>query len=292
MKIRLPEKKRDGFFACPAPAKINRSLHITGRREDGYHLLDSIFCLIDLCDTVWIKPRFDHKIILHENPIGIEDNLIFQAAKALQQASNTTQGAEIRLEKHIPTGGGLGGGSSDAATTLMTLNALWQSQLNQTQLMQLGLNLGADVPFFLSGSHAQVRGIGEIITPISLPKQWYVIINPQVHVCTGDIFRQFDLTEKRKTSIIRSLENGTGGNDLQAVVCAKHPEVAQALDLLNQFGHAQMSGSGACVFLATKTQKEAQHIFQAVQHKAKAYCISELNQHPLIERNTGESSSG
>lgn len=291
MIFRLPEQRKDGFFICPAPAKINRSLHITGQREDGYHLLDSTFCLIDLCDTLLIKPRKDGKIYLHENPIGIKDNLITRAAGCLKQYAHNHHGAEIHLHKQIPTGGGLGGGSSDAATTLMVLNTLWQCNLHQQELMHLALSLGADVPFFLLGENAHVRGIGEQLTPINPIPAWYVIIHPAVHVCTADIFRQFDLTEKRKPSIIRSLESN-GGNDLQTVVCMQHPEVAQALAILGPFGQAQMSGSGSCVFLATETQNEAKHIFQAVQQQANAYCVQGLSQHPLMKRDTGESSSG
>ena len=207
--------------AFPAPAKLNLDLRITGRRDDGYHNLESIFCLIGLYDTVYLKPRDDKKIILHNPTEGIpyEQDLAYRAALSLQQHTGSCRGVEIWLEKKIPTGGGLGGGSSDAATVLIVLNQWWQCRLTRQQLIDLAVKLGADVPFFLFGQSAFARGIGEQLVKIEIPKQWYVIIKPSVHVSTPKIFSHGNLTRNSKPSIMPTFQSlQPFRNDMQAVV--------------------------------------------------------------------------
>lgn len=194
----------DGRQAFPAPAKLNLDLRITGRREDGYHNIESIFCLIDLQDTVYLKPRDDGKIILH-NPVGgipQEADLSYRAASLLQKYARNPAGVEIWLDKKIPTGAGLGGGSSDAATVLLVLNRWWQCGLTQRQLIDSGAALGADVPFFIFGKNAFARGIGDRLDEMDIPKQWYVIVKPPVHVSTAKIFTHEGLTRNSASSIM------------------------------------------------------------------------------------------
>ncbi|HGM3130749.1 TPA: 4-(cytidine 5'-diphospho)-2-C-methyl-D-erythritol kinase, partial [Neisseria gonorrhoeae] len=217
----------DGRQAFPAPAKLNLDLRITGRREDGYHNIESIFCLIDLQDTVYLKPRDDGKIILH-NPVGgipQEADLSYRAASLLQKYARNLAGVEIWLDKKIPTGAGLGGGSSDAATVLLVLNRWWQCGLTQWQLIDLGAALGADVPFFIFGKNAFASGIGEKLIGMDIPKQWYVIVKPPVHVSTAKIFTYEGLTRDSASSIMPTFQNlQPFRNDMQAVVFKEYPE--------------------------------------------------------------------
>ncbi|MDO5686657.1 MAG: 4-(cytidine 5'-diphospho)-2-C-methyl-D-erythritol kinase [Neisseria sp.] len=283
--------------AYPAPAKLNLMLKIIGRRTDGYHLLETVFTLIDLCDTVYLQTRDDGQIVLH-NPqadVSPEQDLTVRAARALQNASGSLKGTDIWLDKVIPVGGGLGGGSSDAATVLLVLNHLWQCRLSRRRLMDIALTLGADVPFFVFGQNAFAQGVGERLSALNLPPQHYVVVHPPVHVSTAHIFQHPRLTRNSQSCIIHGLENNIPHqNDLQAVVTAEYQEVAAALDLLRQYGEAQMTGSGACVFLATKTRHEAENIAQAVSGKYPSFCTSSLSRHPLYDLAVpdGESSSG
>ena len=272
--------------AFSAPAKLNLDLRITGRRDDGYHNLESIFCLIGLYDTVYLKPRDDKKIILHNPTEGIpyEQDLAYRAALSLQQHTGSCRGVEIWLEKKIPTGGGLGGGSSDAATVLIVLNQWWQCRLTRQQLIDLAVKLGADVPFFLFGQSAFARGIGEQLVKIEIPKQWYVIIKPSVHVSTPKIFSHENLTRHSKPSIMPTFHSlQPFRNDMQAVVFQEYPEVWKAYCELSKYGSALMTGSGACIFLSTDNQQEANNIYQQVSQSYEAYCVEGLDVHPLFQ---------
>lgn len=271
--------------AFAAPAKLNLDLRITGRRADGYHELESIFCLIGLYDTVYLRVRQDGRIVLH-NPVegcSQEQDLAYRAASALQQYSGTDFGADIWLDKHIPMGGGLGGGSSDAATTLMALNRLWQCGLNSESLIDLGVKLGADVPFFIFGRSAFAKGIGEKLSEIDVPKQWYVVIKPAAHVATAKIFSHGLLTRDSKPSIMPTFQSlQPFRNDMQAVVLDEYPEVAKAYQYLSAFGNALMTGSGACLFIACDNGQEAENIYRQVSKVYEAYCVEGLSIHPLL----------
>jgi 4-diphosphocytidyl-2-C-methyl-D-erythritol kinase len=236
-----------------APAKLNLFLHITGRREDGYHLLQSVFMLIDWCDTLHFDVRDDGVITRKDLTSQLPpDDLVTRAARALQHASGTHFGAHIAIEKHIPAQAGMGGGSSDAASTLLALNRLWNLNWSVGQLMPIGLSLGADVPFFLAGHNAWVEGIGESITPIELPHQRFVVLKPNEGLETAKIFRSQELqraTETATMPVFAVDPYGFGRNDLQPVAQALCPEIDQALQWLSSFGLSpRMTGSGSAVF--------------------------------------------
>lgn len=274
------------FQTFPAPAKLNLMLKVLGRREDGYHLLETVFRLLDFCDTLDIAVREDGQILLH-NPIdGVEPerDLTVRAVRLLQRETGCAQGAEIRLHKRIPMGGGLGGGSSDAATVLLALNRLWRTGLSRERLMALGLALGADVPVFVFGQNAFATGIGEKLTALSLPEKWYVVLQPGVHVPTSEIFSSPLLTRNSKPSIMPILETTQqAGNDLQSVVTRLYPAVSAALDELKNFGSPLMTGSGSCVFLECATEEEAVSIFRAVSGKFGGFVAKGLNRHPMTD---------
>ena len=253
------------LYDLAAPAKLNLFLHVIGRRPDGYHLLQTVFRLIDLCDLLDIDTRSDGQIVRETDMVGVthDDDLVVRAAKALQQHTGTKLGAQIRVRKRIPSGAGLGGGSSDAACVLIALNRLWQTRLTRQALMQVGLGLGADVPFFIFGQSAFAEGIGEKLTALDLPQQAYLVVQPAQHVPTQGIFQDPDLTRNTDPvkimdfsgrQIVTSL--GFGRNDLQPIVLKRYPVVRQALDWLNKAEFsangfkARMTGSGACLFLS------------------------------------------
>ena len=250
-----------GFQNFLAPAKINLFLHITGRRADGYHTLQSVFQLLDFYDTLNIKPTKNGEIKRVNEISGVPASqcLCGLAASALQQFTGCKLGVEYAIDKRIPMGGGLGGGSSDAATMLLALNHLWQLNLSREELMQIGLKLGADVPVFIFGQNAWAEGVGEILSPINLPEQYYVVLTPQVHVSTAQVFANSTLTRDTKPLKIADFSSGVYSsdfrNDLEAVVCKEFPAVATTLKWLNQFGLARMSGSGASVFVALDSKK-------------------------------------
>ncbi|WP_301673633.1 4-(cytidine 5'-diphospho)-2-C-methyl-D-erythritol kinase [Neisseria blantyrii] len=275
----------DGRQAFPAPAKLNLDLRITGRREDGYHNIESIFCLIDLQDTVYLKPRDDGKIILH-NPVGgmpQEADLSYRAASLLQKYACNPDGVEIWLDKKIPTGAGLGGGSSDAATVLLVLNRWWQCGLTTPQLIELGTTLGADVPFFIFGKNAFARGIGDRLDEMDIPKQWYVIVKPPAHVSTAKIFTHEGLTRNSASSIMPTFQNlQPFRNDMQAVVFKEYPEVWKAYSELSKYGSAMMTGSGACIFAAFQDRDSAYNIYRQVSGLYEAYLAEGLSKHPLL----------
>ena len=275
---------------CRAPAKLNLFLHVTGRRDDGYHLLQSVFQLIDLADVLHFDLREDGAIVrLTEVPdVPADDDLIVRAAKLLADTAAARglrpRGADIAIDKQIPMGGGLGGGSSDAATTLIALNQLWQTGLSRSELMALGLQLGADVPFFLLGENAFVEGIGEQLTPVPTPPAWFVVIHPGVSVPTPVIFRDPELTRNTKAVRITDFSEGPSGfgkNDLQAVATRVFPPVADAIDWLSDFGEARMTGSGACVFAAFFSELEAEAVLQRLPAQWRGWKARSLATHPL-----------
>lgn len=270
--------------AWPAPAKLNLFLHVVGRRADGYHLLQTVFRFIDLADTLRFEPRDDGRIVLATPTPGVPDeqNLIVRAATALKVgADRTALGATLHLEKRIPMGGGLGGGSSDAATTLLALNHLWGLGLSLERLQAIGLALGADVPVFIHGRSTFAEGIGEHFTDVTVPVCDYVLTMPEAQVPTLEIFRSPAL--KRDTPVIRPSEwhAGFGHNDLEPVACALYPEVARHLELLRPFGNARMTGSGACCFVSFTDSAAAARAIAALPEGIRALKVSGLAEHPL-----------
>ncbi len=281
---------------CPAPAKLNLFLHVIGQRTDGYHLLQSVFQLIDRGDLLHFRLRSDRKI-QRTNPLaGVPSvsDLVVRAARLLQQYTNNPFGVDITLDKHLPMGGGLGGGSSDAATTLIALNYLWNTHLSRQQLIQLGMQLGADVPFFLFGQNAFVEGIGEQLTPVETPDCWYVVIEPGVSVPTEAIFSSKALTRNSPSIKVADFRNylpsnKRGKNDLQYVAVQLFPEILAALNWLNSYGNARMTGSGSCVFCACSNEEEANVILQQVDLESdkaaknwKVWKSKALKTHPLV----------
>ncbi|MHB1428000.1 MAG: 4-(cytidine 5'-diphospho)-2-C-methyl-D-erythritol kinase [Rhodocyclaceae bacterium] len=273
----------------PAPAKLNLFLHIVGRRADGYHLLQTVFRFIDLADTLRFAPRADGRVVLATPTPGVppEQDLVVRAAEALKvgagwTAQNPSSGVTIHLEKRIPMGGGLGGGSSDAATTLIALNRLWGCGLSRERLQEIGLALGADVPIFIHGRNCFAEGVGERFTDVAVPDACYLLAMPPVHVPTADIFRSPDL--KRDTPEIRPADwrPGFGRNDMEAVACALHPEIARHLAELRRFGDARMTGSGACCFVGFGTRAEAEAAHRELPPEMQAEVVSGLVVHPLL----------
>jgi 4-diphosphocytidyl-2-C-methyl-D-erythritol kinase len=237
-------------LVLPAPAKLNLMLHILGRRADGYHELQTLFQFLDFADELGFAVRADGAIRLHSDLPGVDhdSNLIVRAARALQQQAGCVLGADIWLSKRLPLGGGIGGGSSDAATTLLGLNHLWQLHWDEDRLASLGLSLGADVPVFVRGRAAFAEGIGEKLTPVTLSEPWFLVAIPQVLVSTVEVFSDPELTRDTPPIKVRSLLEGGSRNDCQPVVEKRYPEVRNALILLNKFVSAKLTGTGACVF--------------------------------------------
>lgn len=277
------------FKSFQAPAKINLFLHITGQRTDGYHTLQTAFQLLDFADVIGLKPTTDGKIKRVTQLVNVpeQEDLSVRAAIALQKATGSRQGAEIKVEKHIPMGGGLGGGSSDAATVLLALNQLWSLNLSRKQLMEIGLTLGADVPIFIFGQSAWAEGIGEILTLLTLPTQHYVVLTPQVHVSTAHIFAHSRLTKDTKPLKIADFSNSANSNlfrnDLEKVVCEEFSAVAAAIKWLNQYGKARMSGSGASVFVAVDSLAKANEIIAKKPSNTQGFVANSCQQHPLYD---------
>jgi 4-diphosphocytidyl-2-C-methyl-D-erythritol kinase len=282
-------------LTCPAPAKLNLFLHVVGRRADGYHLLQTLFRFIDLADTMHFTVREDGEVRRVNALEGVpaEQDLCVRAARLLQKETDCRLGVDIALEKRIPMGGGLGGGSSDAATTLLALNRLWQLDLPRERLMQLGLSLGADVPVFVFGENAFAEGVGEELQAYPLPDAWYVVLCPPVHVPTAQIFTHPELTRNTISMTMRALpreqafrlgctEGGLKlGNDLQAVACKLYPEVEKHLEWLARFAPSLMTGSGACVFAEFATEAEALAVLQQLPQDMRGFVARGLQQHPL-----------
>jgi 4-diphosphocytidyl-2-C-methyl-D-erythritol kinase len=269
----------------PAPAKLNLFLHVTGRRPDGYHELQTVFQLIDLCDTIAISIREDGRIERPDGPPGVdpEADLTVRAARALQQATACRLGATLRVRKRIPMGGGLGGGSSDAATVLLGLNEVWGRGLRVDELARLGLPLGADVPVFVRGSSAWGQGVGEDLQPLELPEAWYVVIHPGVAVGTRDVFQSSELTRNSPIITIRAFFQSGGRNDCEPVVRARFPEVAEALDWLGKFAPARLTGTGSCIFAPCATAIDAERLAARVPDRWTSYVARGLNVSPVHE---------
>jgi 4-diphosphocytidyl-2-C-methyl-D-erythritol kinase len=269
----------------PAPAKVNLFLHVLGRREQGefagYHELQTVFRLIDRSDRVGIAPRDDGEIRF-SGPFG-EHDLVVRAARLLQRETGARQGADLAVEKIIPIGGGLGGGSSDAATVLLALNGLWRLGLGRERLLQLAARLGADVPVFVHGRNALGEGIGERLAPLDLPAAWYLVLEPQVSVSTREIFAAA-LTQPTKRLKIPPFFSGQGRNDLEAAVVARHPEVGAHLQWLRQRSpQARMTGSGACVFAEFSLETEARALHAQLPRDMRGFVARGLERHPLCE---------
>jgi 4-diphosphocytidyl-2-C-methyl-D-erythritol kinase len=273
----------------PAPAKLNLFLHILGRRPDGYHELQTCFQFVDLCDEISIEVRADGLIrrAVEIPNLPAEADLCIRAARALQEASGATLGADIALAKRIPVGGGLGGGSSDAATCLLALNRLWGIHWPTEKLAALGLKLGADVPVFLHGRVAWAEGVGERLTPLYPPlapsEANYLILKPNVFVSTAAVFQDPELTRNSAPITIHGFLASGGRNDCLGVVRRRYPEVARALDWLSVFGSARLTGTGACVFLACENLDLAQEIRRKVPPEFESFLARGLNDSPLLE---------
>lgn len=307
------ERASRSVVGAAAPAKINRFLHVTGRRADGYHLLESVFQLIDLTDRIDVRVRDDDQVLRPQPIAGVpaEQDLTVRAARLLQQATGCRLGAEIGLTKVIPMGGGLGGGSSNAATVLIVLNALWDLGLPAEELARLGLKLGADVPFFLFGRSAVARGVGEDLEPITLPEGWCVLLAPPVAVPTASVFSAPELTRNTPPLTISGFQDGRPGsfeawnsllaqdlhNDLQPVVQRRFPQVALAIGQLAQAARnaglspeqVRMSGSGACVFLPVADPALAQRVASdaVLREVGTIHVCQLLSRHPLGSRQVG-----
>lgn len=272
--------------AYPAPAKLNLFLHVTGRRSDGYHLLQTAFRFVDRCDTLRFAPRDDGQVVLATPIPGVppESDLTVRAARLLREASACRAGVTISLDKRLPMGGGLGGGSSDAATVLLALNHLWQLGLSRGELQALGLRLGADVPVFVFGDNAFAEGVGEELRPLVLPDAWYLVLEPPVVVPTADIFRAPELRRDTPQLALADWRPGDGHNDLEPVALARHPVLAEHLAWLSRFAPAQMTGSGACVFAAFDTAAAAQAALVALAARPagiSGWVARGLAAHPL-----------
>jgi 4-diphosphocytidyl-2-C-methyl-D-erythritol kinase len=265
----------------PAPGKLNLFLHILGRRADGYHELQTVFRLIDRCDRVGIGERRDGKIAF-EGPFG-EENLCVRAARLLKAETGCAKGCELALDKKLPIGGGLGGGSSDAATVLLVLNQRWDLKLLNSELQKIGARLGADVPVFVYGRNALGEGIGERLTPLDLPAAWYLVVTPQVSVSTKEIFESA-LTRSTKRLKMSPFLSGQGANDLEAAVVARYPDVAAGLQWLRKHRpQARMTGSGACLFAEFETEAEARALHAALPGGMHGFVARGLEQHPLLD---------
>lgn len=268
-------------LTCPAPAKLNLFLHVTGRRADGYHSLQTLFRFIDLNDTLHFSLRTDAAVHRSNEVAGVPEShdLCVRAAHLLQQETGCLLGVDIAIEKRIPMGGGLGGGSSDAATTLIALNRLWSLGLSRERLMSIGLRLGADVPVFIFGDNAFAEGVGEKLQAYALPEAWYVVLFPPVHVPTAEIFSHPQLTRDSDSIIMRALSTQSLRNDLQSVVCQLYPEVTICLEELGRFGKAMMTGSGACVFAEFESRGAAEAVL--LQLPQRGIVVQGLLRHPL-----------
>lgn len=270
----------------PAPAKLNLFLHILGRRADGYHELQTVFQLLDHGDWVWLSPRRDGELRLGSEVPGVpvERNLAWLAARRLQAHTGCRSGADIKLEKRLPSGGGLGGGSSDAATTLVGLNALWGVGCSVDELAALGAAIGADVPVFVRGRAAWAEGIGERLIPVDLAESWFVVIAPPCTVSTAEIFAAPELTRNSPPITIADFVSGGGRNDCEPTVMRRYPQVAQALAWLRQYGPAHMTGTGACVFASFATQAQAQAVWSGKPGTWQGFVARGVSRSPLLER--------
>jgi len=271
-----------------APAKINLFLHVIGKRPDGYHELQTVFQFLDYSDELFLELNQQGRIErTYDLGFSEEQDLCLKAARLLNELVDSSCGVTISLNKRLPMGGGLGGGSSDAATVLLALNQLWNVGLSRTELAQLGLKLGADVPVFVMGEAAWAEGVGEQLLPISLPEPWYLVLNPNIHVSTAQIFSNKQLTSPPQMKKIRALKKDKrllafGENQLEPIVRAEYPEVDALLEWLSQFGEPRMSGSGGSVFLPLDDQRQGLHILAEKPDNSFGFVAKGLNFHPLL----------
>lgn len=272
-----------------SPAKLNLLLLITGRRPDGYHELQTVFQFISLYDELTFSATADGEIYLDDaaGTIPITQNLVYRAAKLLQQTCGlSSAGAKIQLRKTIPMGAGLGGGSSNAATTLLTLNGLWDTNLDTPELCKLGAQLGADVPIFIHGQSSWAEGVGDKFEPISLPEPWYLVVNPGVHVSTAEIFGDSALTRDADRITIRDFLAGEHGNSCEYVVRSRFPQVAQAMNWLDQFAEARLTGTGACIFAEFPSEEAATQAAQQLPGTWKGHVCKGINRSPALSATT------
>jgi 4-diphosphocytidyl-2-C-methyl-D-erythritol kinase len=270
-------------ITLPSPAKLNLFLHILDRRKDGYHNLQTLFQIIDYGDQLSfsVNKQPEINLISAIEDVAPQDNLVFKAARALQQATNCRWGCEIQLNKKIPMGAGLGGGSSNAATTLVGLNSLWQCDLSLDQLAEIGCELGSDVPVFVKGLSAFAEGIGDKLTPVSLDEFWYLVVTPKIKISTEQIFCHSELTRNASAIKIRGLSQELYRNDCQSVVETLYPEVKQVLDWLKRYGNPLMTGTGASVYCRFDSEKEANLVQHAVPNSWNSFVAKGINQSPL-----------
>lgn len=272
------------MIRVPAPAKLNLFLHITGRRDDGYHTLQSIFQLIDLCDWLQITPLQDQNInISGLQHVDLTDNLIYKAIQKIRPYARQATGLDINIEKNIPMGAGLGGGSSNAATTLLLLNQLWDCRLNLQQLAALGLELGADVPFFIHGKNAWAEGLGEQLQYIDLAQKKYIVLKPDCFISTQMLFSQKTLTRNSKptTFCAYQLKPSTFGNNFEPVARSLYPQVDEAMQYLDQFGVAKLTGTGACVFTEVNAEMNIADVVKNAP--CTAYVVNSLTHSPMLD---------
>ncbi len=267
----------------PAPAKLNLFLHIVGRRPDGYHLLQTAFQFIDFCDTLTFVPRDDGQIIRGSAPVAVptEQDLTVRAARLLQQRASVRTGVDITVTKRLPMGAGLGGGSSDAATTLVALNRIWNIGWDAERLAVLGLQLGADVPVFVHGRAAWGEGIGEILTPLALPEPWYLLLIPPIQVSTAAIFSAADLTRDTPPITIPDFLSGQGRNDCETLVRRDYPEIDRAWSWLSEHASAQLTGTGAALFASFATEQAALAVLAQVPRQWQGIVAKGMNRSPL-----------
>jgi 4-diphosphocytidyl-2-C-methyl-D-erythritol kinase len=280
--------------AWPAPAKLNLFLHILGRRPDGFHFLQTVFQFLEYGDELEFEVRDDGQILRSEGPAGVpaESDLAVRAARLLQERSGTRLGAGIKLRKRLPLQAGLGGGSSDAATTLLALDRLWGTGLGRQHLAALGLELGADVPVFIGGEAAWAEGIGELLTPVDLPEPWYVVLQPDCRVATREIFQAPELTRNSAPIKIARFRSGECRNDFEPVVRSRYPQVSEALDWLGDHAQAHLTGSGACVFAAFADEAAARRVHAVLPAGWQGFVAKGCNRSPLLARLEMEGSLG
>jgi 4-diphosphocytidyl-2-C-methyl-D-erythritol kinase len=268
----------------PAPAKLNLFLHITGQRADGYHELQTLFQFLTRSDWLYFDLCRDDVLRRVGGPPGVAeaDDLCVRAARLLREATGSHAGVTIYYDKQLPVGGGLGGGSSNAATTLLVLNRLWNLNLEINVLEEIGLQLGADVPVFVRGRAAFAEGVGEILMPAEPQERWYLVLNPEVSVSTASVFSAAELTRDTSRKTIPDLLSGSNRNDCEVVVRQEYPEVAAALDWLNRFSPARMTGTGGCVFAAFDTQADAEAVAARIPDSWTGFVARGLNRSPLL----------
>jgi 4-diphosphocytidyl-2-C-methyl-D-erythritol kinase len=267
----------------PAPGKLNLFLHVIGRRSDGYHLLQTAFRFLDYGDEMVFRVRADGVIRRSTDVAGVPEaaDLCVKAARLLQDRTGCSLGVDIELVKRLPLGGGLGGGSSDAATTLIVLNRLWGTGLSRGELQALGLQLGADVPVFVFGRSAFAEGVGERLQALELEPAWYLVLVPEAAVSTAEIFSAAELTRNTNAITIAAFSVGQGHNDLEPVVCRRYPQVSRHLEWLRRYGDARMTGSGACVFCAFESEAQATRVLSELPAGMRGFVARGLDRHPL-----------